>query len=88
VLVLSDRAGAAKELTAALLVNPYDTRAIAHAIHTALEMPLGERRARHEKLLAAIAQNDIHAWHRRFTEALLSPLLVAGNGARVGASVA
>ncbi|HEU4626753.1 MAG TPA: trehalose-6-phosphate synthase [Steroidobacteraceae bacterium] len=89
VLVLSDRAGAAKELTAALLVNPYDTRAIARAIHTALEMPLDERRARHEKLLAAIAQNDIHTWHRRFTEALLSPLLVAGNSARIGgASVA
>jgi trehalose 6-phosphate synthase len=79
VLVLSDRAGAARELTAALLVNPYDTRAIARAIHTALEMPLVERRARHEKMLAALAQNDIHAWYRRFTESLLSPLLLAGN---------
>jgi trehalose 6-phosphate synthase len=78
VLVLSDRAGAARELTAALLVNPYDTRAIARAIHAALEMPLAERRARHEKLVAALARSDIHAWYRRFTESLLSPLLVAG----------
>jgi trehalose 6-phosphate synthase len=88
VLVLSDRAGAARELTAALLVNPYDTRAIAYAIRTALEMPLNERRARHEKLLAALSQNDIHAWHRRFTESLRGPLLISGGAARVDASVA
>jgi trehalose 6-phosphate synthase len=78
VLVLSDRAGAACELTAALLVNPYDTSAIADATHLALEMPLNERRARHEKLIEALARNDIHAWYRRFTEALLSPQLVPG----------
>jgi trehalose 6-phosphate synthase len=87
VLVLSDRAGAAWELTDALLVNPYDTRAIAHATHAALEMPIGERRARHEKLLAALGRNDIHCWYRRFTESLLSPLPIARRGPRVDASV-
>jgi trehalose 6-phosphate synthase len=66
VLVLSDRAGAAHELTDAVLVNPYDTRGIANAIQHALEMPLAERRTRHEKLVQALRANDINAWHQRF----------------------
>jgi trehalose 6-phosphate synthase len=70
VLVLSDRAGAACELTEALLVNPYDTHGIAQALRQALEMPLPERRRRHERLLAALSENDIHSWHRRFTTQL------------------
>jgi trehalose 6-phosphate synthase len=70
VLVLSDRAGAAYELRDALIVNPYDTRGIARALQHALEMPLGERRRRHEKLLAALAENDIHGWYRRFSARL------------------
>ncbi|MEP7247825.1 MAG: trehalose-6-phosphate synthase, partial [Gammaproteobacteria bacterium] len=70
VLVLSDRAGAACELTHALLVNPYDTRGIARALRQSLSMPLQERRARQEKLLCALAARDIHAWHRGFTETL------------------
>jgi trehalose 6-phosphate synthase len=72
VLVLSNRAGAACELTEALLVNPYDTRGIARALKQALEMPLAERKARHEKLLAALSAHDIHAWHREFMEQLVA----------------
>ncbi len=70
VLVLSNRAGAACELTEALLVNPYDTKGIARAIQRALTMPLAERRARHATSLATLRENDIHRWHTRFTEDL------------------
>src|SRR5579883_2983453 len=70
VLVLSNMAGAARELTDALLVNPYDTKGIARAIQSALVMPLAERCARHEKLLAILQENDIHRWHMRFLEQL------------------
>jgi trehalose 6-phosphate synthase len=70
VLILSDRAGAAYELTDALRINPYDARAIAAAIEAALTMPLPTRRARHEKLLAALRRHDVHAWHGRFLRAL------------------
>ncbi|HEU4589723.1 MAG TPA: trehalose-6-phosphate synthase [Steroidobacteraceae bacterium] len=70
VLVLSTLAGAAHELDAALLVNPYDTRAMAHAIQQALDMPLGERRDRHKSMLEALERNCIHAWHSRFVDAL------------------
>jgi len=70
VLILSTLAGAARELTAALLVNPYDTHAVGHAIQTALAMPLPERRERHDAMLQVIRRNDIAAWSRRFVEAL------------------
>ena len=46
VLVLSRFAGAAEELDAALLVNPFDGEGMALALHAALLMPLAERKAR------------------------------------------
>ncbi|MGH8296404.1 MAG: alpha,alpha-trehalose-phosphate synthase (UDP-forming) [Steroidobacteraceae bacterium] len=70
VLVLSNRAGAACELTEELLINPYDTKGIARAIQRALTMPLAERRARHAASLAILRENDIHRWHTRFVEDL------------------
>jgi len=70
VLVLSSLAGAARELDAAVLVNPYDSRGVAHAIQLALNMPLGERRERHQSMLAALRRNSIHAWHGRFVDSL------------------
>jgi trehalose 6-phosphate synthase len=70
VLVLSTLAGASRELGDALLVNPYDTRGMAHAIQQALNMPLGERRERHGRMLEALRRNCIHAWHGRFVGAL------------------
>jgi len=70
VLVLSSLAGAARELDAAVLVNPYDSRGVAHAIQLALNMPLGERRERHQSMLSALRHNSIHAWHGRFVDAL------------------
>jgi trehalose 6-phosphate synthase len=70
VLVLSDRAGAARELTDALLVNPFDTRGMARALRQALDMPLSERCARHERLLEALRENDIYSWCSRFVSML------------------
>src|SRR4029077_856142 len=52
VLVLSRFAGAAEQLTDALIVNPYDAEAVANCIHQGLIMPLEERQARHKSLLA------------------------------------
>ena len=51
VLVLSQFAGAAKELDGALLVNPHETDAVAAALKRALEMPLEERRERHAPMM-------------------------------------
>jgi trehalose 6-phosphate synthase len=54
VLVLSRFAGAADELTEALIVNPFDADEVAEAIHQALTMGLAERQARHTALLAKV----------------------------------
>src|SRR5690606_12341102 len=70
VLVLSRLCGAAEELQAAVLVNPYDQQGVADGIARAIEMRLPERRARHRDLLAAITHNDVHNWSRRFIAAL------------------
>jgi trehalose 6-phosphate synthase len=70
VLILSNLAGAARELSSALLVNPYDVRGVSHAIQAALSMPLNERRERHADMMKVLRRNDIAAWTRRFMEAL------------------
>jgi trehalose 6-phosphate synthase len=66
VLVLSQFAGAANELTSALIVNPYDRDEVAAALDRGLTMPLAERIARHAQMLAVIKDNDIHRWQERF----------------------
>jgi trehalose 6-phosphate synthase len=70
VLVLSNLAGAARELTASLQINPYDPRAVGHAIQSALTMSLGERRERHGQLLATLRENSVGVWADRFVAAL------------------
>jgi trehalose 6-phosphate synthase len=70
VLILSPMAGAAQELRSALLVNPFDKRGMAMALQSALNMPLDERRQRHEDLLAAVRQHDIHNWYGTFVQDL------------------
>jgi len=70
VLVLSRFAGAAEQLHEALLVNPYDTSGMADAIERALQMPLPERRERHQQLLQRIRTHDVHWWRQRFLHQL------------------
>jgi trehalose 6-phosphate synthase len=70
VLVLSRFAGAAEQLKEALLVNPYDTEGTAAAILLALQMPLEERRERHQALLATIRRTDVHWWCDSFLHLL------------------
>jgi trehalose 6-phosphate synthase len=70
VLVLSRFAGAAEELTEALIVNPFDPDEIADAMHQALTMPKSERRARNDKLFEKICQTTAHTYCRDFLKAL------------------
>lgn len=72
VLVLSTLAGAARELTEAVLINPYDRDAVADGIATAMNMSIEERQERHQAMLVTLRRNDIVAWRSRFVEALLS----------------
>jgi trehalose 6-phosphate synthase len=68
VLILSRFAGAADECGDAILVNPYDSEAVASALFRALEMPLDDRRERHRKLLANISKST--NWSEEFLNAL------------------
>jgi trehalose 6-phosphate synthase len=72
VLILSNMAGAARELTTALMVNPYDSRGMAHAIQQAFNMPLSERRDRHQAMLAVLEEHSMSAWHSSFLDTLES----------------
>jgi trehalose 6-phosphate synthase len=71
-LVLSSLAGAACELTDAVIVNPYDRDSVADGIATAITMSLEERRERHAAMMEILKKNDITAWRTRFVDALLS----------------
>ncbi len=62
VLLLSQFAGAAKELDRALIVNPHETDAVAAALKRALEMSQEERRERHAPMLAHLMKHDIQHW--------------------------
>ena len=73
VLVLSQFAGAANELTEALIVNPFDPDAIADAMHAALTMPLNERRERQAALKAKVFRTTAAAYCQRFLDALHAP---------------
>ncbi|HLH48250.1 MAG TPA: alpha,alpha-trehalose-phosphate synthase (UDP-forming) [Roseiarcus sp.] len=70
VLILSQFAGAAQELTGALVVNPHETEGMAAAIKAALEMPLEERRTRFQRMYDHLVENDIDRWAERFLFAL------------------
>jgi trehalose 6-phosphate synthase len=69
-LVLSRFAGAAVELTRAVLTNPLHPDGLAHDLHTALTMSLEERRARHADLLAAVRGHTAADWSDEFLGAL------------------
>ena len=66
VLVLSEFAGAAQEMSHALLVNPYDVRQVADSMATALSMEVGDRTARTVAMGSRLVRTDAAAWARHF----------------------
>jgi trehalose 6-phosphate synthase len=72
VLVLSEFAGAARELDAALLVNPYDAAGMAAALNRGFGMAVEERCERHAAMLAVMRRNSLDAWRDRFETDLMA----------------
>jgi trehalose 6-phosphate synthase len=62
VLVLSKFSGAARELTDALLINPYAVDEFAAALRSALTMPPEEQERRMRRMRAQVADNNIYRW--------------------------
>ena len=67
---LSEFAGAAKELDAAVLVNPHDIDGMAQAIARAFVMPADERRARWGAMMDKLRANTVQMWFDGFVGAL------------------
>jgi trehalose 6-phosphate synthase len=62
VLLLSRFAGAARELTEALIVNPYDIDGVADVMADALTMPVDERRVRMKAMRAYVEEHNVYRW--------------------------
>ena len=65
VLVLSQFTGAARELTEALIVNPYDLDEASSALATALNMSLDEQRERMRSMRSFVAEFNVYRWAGR-----------------------
>ncbi len=65
-LVLSETAGAARELGEAIIINPNNIDQMAEAIYTALKMPKAEKRAVIQSMQTRIKRFDVHRWAREF----------------------
>jgi trehalose 6-phosphate synthase len=65
VLVLSQFTGAARELSEAIIVNPYDVDECAAALQAALDMPEREQRARMRLMRSLIGEFNVCRWAGR-----------------------
>lgn len=66
VLILSELAGASKELTESLLINPHSINEVMQAIYLALHMPDSEQKSRMASNLEIVKEFDIYRWIRVF----------------------
>ncbi|MGH7389429.1 MAG: trehalose-6-phosphate synthase [Candidatus Rokuibacteriota bacterium] len=74
VLILSRFTGASRELSDALLVNPYDIEDTASAIRRAIEMPQGERHDRMGRMRTQVREQNVFRWAGRLlTELAYTP---------------
>jgi trehalose-6-phosphate synthase len=66
VLILSEFAGVAEELTEALLVNPYDADQIAERLRQAVEMNPAEKSVRMRAMRDKVRANNLERWSESF----------------------
>lgn len=62
VLLLSHFAGASRELSEALIINPYDAHAMGEALHQALTMPDSEQHERMNLMRAQVSSRNVYRW--------------------------
>lgn len=70
VLILSELAGAASELSEAILVNPTDVSDVASSITRALAMPIYEQRNRMSLMQRRLKEYDVFKWVNDFMDQL------------------
>ncbi|OGI81064.1 MAG: hypothetical protein A2W59_01475 [Candidatus Terrybacteria bacterium RIFCSPHIGHO2_02_41_19] len=72
VLILSQFAGAVRDLKGALIINPYSAEETSEAINTALNMSLVEQRKRMKKMRESVKNYNIFRWSAEFIKAVVS----------------
>jgi trehalose 6-phosphate synthase len=70
VLILSQFAGAWRDLKGAIVVNPYSAEQTASAIHEGLNMPLLEQRRRMKKMRLNLKNYNVYRWAAEFIKAV------------------
>lgn len=70
VLILSEMAGAAKELVDGIIVNPNNITEISYAMLTALDMPLSEQQRRMKQMRELVSRFNVHYWVQSFMDRL------------------
>ena len=80
VLILSRFAGAAEQLSDALIVNPYNVEEVSASIYSAIKMSLPERQQRHASLMKNIETHTAANWAQNFLTALATTGAQAENG--------
>ena len=76
VLILSEMAGASKELFEALLVNPFDLNSMADSIYKALTMSLDEQKERNRSMQKRLRRYTVQRWANEFMRALNSVIKI------------
>ena len=71
VLILSEMAGASKELFEAVLVNPFDKNAMADALLQAITMPLNEQKRRNKEMQKRLSRYSVEHWSKEFMNSLV-----------------
>ena len=66
VLLLSRYAGAAEQMQAAVIIDPYQPKSMTEGLGIALTMPLDERQSRYQSLMQGLQQDDLQAWQQKF----------------------
>jgi trehalose 6-phosphate synthase len=70
VLILSTFTGSARELTGALLINPFHGDEMAGAMHTAITMPVAERKRRMDRMRTTVESNNIYRWAGKIVDGI------------------
>lgn len=72
VLILSEMAGAAKEMGEALLINPFHCEDFARTLEQALLLPLEEQVRRNKILQERLRRFDVNRWAENFVQSMLT----------------
>jgi trehalose 6-phosphate synthase len=72
VLILSQFAGASRELKGAIVINPYSAEQTSAAINEAINMPAIQQRSRMKKMRQAVKNYNVYRWSAEFMRAVAS----------------